>query len=332
MARRPRQDADDDTSAPDRRRGADLRRRLRVAAVLTVPVLAPVDGPGAAVHAAGSGSSLRSRCPSSPGRRGRSTAPPSARPGTARRRWTRSSRSAIVAATGWSLWALLFGGAGELGMSHDPVAVAPRASAAMATAVPELYFEVAAVVTTFLLAGRYAEHRSRRRAGDALRALLDLGAKDVALVVARADGRRTERGCRSTALAVGDEFVVRPGEKVATDGVVVSGTRALDTSLLTGEPVPGRRRPRRRGHRRDRQHVRRTSSCAPRASARRPGWRRSAAWSPRADRQGAGAAAGRPHLRGVRAGRPRPRARHAGRVAATGRAAPRRRSPPRSRC
>ena len=99
--------------------------------------------------------------------------------------------------------------------------------------VPELYFEVAAVVTTFLLAGRYAEHRSRRRAGDALRALLDLGAKDVSLLVGG-----TERRVPVGPAAVGDEFVVRPGEKVATDGVVVSGTSALDTSLLTGEPVP----------------------------------------------------------------------------------------------
>ena len=108
----------------------------------------------------------------------------------------------------------------------------PRA-AEEGMAVPELYFEVAAVVTTFLLAGRYAEHRSRRRAGDALRALLDLGAKDVSLLV---DG--TERRVPVDRLTVGDEFVVRPGEKVATDGVVVSGTSALDTSLLTGEPVP----------------------------------------------------------------------------------------------
>ena len=107
----------------------------------------------------------------------------------------------------------------------------PRAE--MGMAIPELYFEVAAVVTTFLLAGRYAEHRSRRRAGDALRALLDLGAKDVSLLVGG-----TERRVPVDRLQVGDEFVVRPGEKVATDGVVVSGTSALDTSLLTGEPVP----------------------------------------------------------------------------------------------
>jgi len=93
-------------------------------------------------------------------------------------------------------------------------------------------------VTTFLLAGRYAEHRSRRRAGDALRALLDLGAKDVSLLVTGPDGTRTEHRVPVSRLRVGDEFTVRPGEKVATDGVVVEGTSALDTSLLTGEPLP----------------------------------------------------------------------------------------------
>ncbi|MCL2464587.1 MAG: heavy metal translocating P-type ATPase, partial [Micrococcales bacterium] len=89
------------------------------------------------------------------------------------------------------------------------------------------------VVTTFLLAGRYAEHHARRRAGDALRALLDLGAKDVALLV---DG--VERRVPVFRLSVGDRFAVRAGEKIATDGVVVAGTAAIDTSLLTGEPVP----------------------------------------------------------------------------------------------
>jgi Cu+-exporting ATPase len=143
----------------------------------------------------------------------------------------------IVAATGWSLWALLLGGAGELGMTMTPT-LWPAADAGMGSHMPELYFEVAAVVTTFLLAGRYAEHRSRRRAGDALRALLDLGAKDVALLVAGPDGRRAEQRVPVERLRAGDEFAVRPGEKIATDGVVVSGTSAVDTSLLTGEPVP----------------------------------------------------------------------------------------------
>src|SRR5690606_522369 len=143
----------------------------------------------------------------------------------------------VVAATAWSLWALLLGGAGELGMRMTPT-LFPAAGAGHGTTMPELYFEVAAVVTTFLLAGRYAEHRPRRRAGDALRSLLDLGAKDVTLLETGPDGRRVERRVPVDRLAVGDEFAVRPGEKIATDGVVVSGSSAVDTSLLTGEPVP----------------------------------------------------------------------------------------------
>src|SRR5690606_29243927 len=93
----------------------------------------------------------------------------------------------VIAATLWSLWALLLGGAGEIGMRMQPT-FWPGAAAGATHAVPEIYFEVAAVVTTFLLAGRYAEHRSRRRAGDALRTLLDLGAKDAALLTTAADG------------------------------------------------------------------------------------------------------------------------------------------------
>ena len=148
----------------------------------------------------------------------------------------------VVAATGWSLWALLLGGAGHLGMTMHPT-LWPAAGTGH-TGAPELYFEVGAVVTTFLLAGRYAEHRARRRAGDALRALLDLGAKDV--TVLGDDGTASDStALDSTArrvpvdrLAVGMRFLVRPGEKVAADGVVVDGTSALDASLLTGEPVP----------------------------------------------------------------------------------------------
>ncbi|KZM77237.1 cation-translocating P-type ATPase [Cellulosimicrobium sp. I38E] len=148
----------------------------------------------------------------------------------------------VVAATLWSLWALLLGGAGELGMRMQPTLVPSRDT----MGPPELYFEVAAVVTTFLLAGRYAEHRSKRRAGDALRSLLELGAKDAERVALGPDGspRTGADGARVTErvpvadLAVGDVFVVRPGEKVATDGVVLEGSSAVDTSLLTGEPVP----------------------------------------------------------------------------------------------
>lgn len=138
----------------------------------------------------------------------------------------------VIAATVWSWWALLFGGAGQLGMTMHP-SLWPAASAGHA-GTPELYFEVGAVVTTFLLIGRYAEERARRRAGDALRALLDLGAKDVTVLGPDGAGRRVP----VDSLTVGTRFLVRPGEKVATDGLVLDGTSAVDASLLTGEPVP----------------------------------------------------------------------------------------------
>lgn len=229
-------DPDEDTSAPTDSRGDDLRRRLRAAVVLTVPVV------------------LLSMIPALQFRGWQWLVAVLALPVATWAAWpfhraaTRAARHGastmdtlvsigIVAASGWSLWALLLGGAGELGMTMSP-SLWPAADAHGEMAMPELYFEVAAVVTTFLLAGRYAEHRSRRRAGDALRALLDLGAKDVALLITGPDGRRTEQRVPIARLGVGDEFAVRPGEKVATDGVVVSGTSAVDTSLLTGEPVP----------------------------------------------------------------------------------------------
>ncbi|MGW3967653.1 heavy metal translocating P-type ATPase [Amycolatopsis sp. NPDC005003] len=116
----------------------------------------------------------------------------------------------VVAAVAWSLYALLFGA----GHHH-------------------LYFEVAAAVTTFILAGRYFEARSKRRAGAALRALMDLGAKDVTVV---RDGE--EHLVPIHHLRVDDVFVARPGEKIAADGVVTEGSSAVDTSMLTGEPVP----------------------------------------------------------------------------------------------
>ncbi len=152
----------------------------------------------------------------------------------------------IIAATLWSLWALLFGGAGVIGMRMHPTFVPSPGWAGTGDAGPELYFEVATVVTTFLLAGRAAEQRARRRAGDALRALLSLGAKSADRVLTSPDGtpvvgpdgaHRTEH-VPAAELRVGDLFTVRPGEKVATDGVVVDGVSAVDASLLTGEPVP----------------------------------------------------------------------------------------------
>jgi Cu+-exporting ATPase len=134
-----------------------------------------------------------------------------------------------LAALGWSLYALFFGDAGMPGMKMPFELVTERGAGA-----DEIYLEVAAVVTTFILAGRYFEARAKRRAGAALEALLDLGAKEVALL--DADG--TERRVPVERLAVGDRFVVRPGEKVATDGVVESGASAVDQSLVTGESVP----------------------------------------------------------------------------------------------
>ncbi|GAA0539715.1 heavy metal translocating P-type ATPase [Paractinoplanes ferrugineus] len=130
-----------------------------------------------------------------------------------------------LAAYGWSLWALFLGDAGMPGMTH-PFSLTASAGDA-------IYLEAAAGVTTFLLAGRYLEARAKRRAGDALRALLELGAKTVTV---RRDGR--EREIPASDLRVGDHFLVRPGEKVATDGVVLDGASALDLSLLTGESVP----------------------------------------------------------------------------------------------
>ncbi|PGH50304.1 copper-translocating P-type ATPase [Streptomyces sp. Ru87] len=134
-----------------------------------------------------------------------------------------------LAAFGWSLWALFLGDAGMPGMRHGFSFSVSRAEAASA-----LYLEVAAGVTTFILLGRWLEARSKRRAGAALRALMELGAKDVAVL--GPDGR--EERVPVGRLAVGTRFVVRPGEKIATDGRVVEGSSAVDVSMLTGESVP----------------------------------------------------------------------------------------------
>jgi P-type Cu+ transporter len=133
-----------------------------------------------------------------------------------------------LAALGWSLYALFWGTAGTPGMTHPFRFTVERTDGAS-----NIYLEVAAGVTTFILAGRYFEARSKRRAGAALRALLELGAKDVAV---RRDG--VEMRIPTEQLAVGDLFVVRPGEKIATDGVVEEGASAVDASMLTGESVP----------------------------------------------------------------------------------------------
>jgi P-type Cu+ transporter len=134
----------------------------------------------------------------------------------------------VLAAYGWSLYALFFGDAGMPGMRMS-FHLVPEAGGGSG----EIYLEVAAAVTTFILAGRYFEARAKRRSGAALRALLEMGAKDVAVL---RNGR--EERIAVDDLKVGEQFVVRPGEKIATDGVVVTGTSAVDASMLTGEPVP----------------------------------------------------------------------------------------------
>ncbi|MFE6754551.1 heavy metal translocating P-type ATPase [Streptomyces sp. NPDC057684] len=129
----------------------------------------------------------------------------------------------------WSVWALFFGTAGTPGMTH-----AFELTIARSDGAGNIYLEAAAGVTAFILAGRYFEARSKRKAGAALKALLELGAKNVTLV--REGGR--EETVPVSELKVGDRFLVRPGEKIATDGAVVEGASAVDASMLTGESVP----------------------------------------------------------------------------------------------
>jgi len=141
----------------------------------------------------------------------------------------------VISSTLWSWWALLWGGAGMLGMRMH-MSLIPRAAHA---GHAEIYFEGACMIVVFLLTGRYMEARARYRAGDALRSLLSMGAKEATLVsVDPATGERSEKVVPASSLQVGDLFAVRPGEKVATDGVIIEGSSALDTSLLTGESVP----------------------------------------------------------------------------------------------
>ncbi|MGI8728623.1 MAG: heavy metal translocating P-type ATPase [Solirubrobacteraceae bacterium] len=134
-----------------------------------------------------------------------------------------------IAAWSWSVVSLFFLGAGDPGLRHELSLVPTRGGPA-----GDVYFEIVGVVITFLLAGRTFEARAKRRAGDALRALIALGAKDASLL--SADG--SERRVPVSELSVGDRFVVRPGERIATDGEVVEGSSAVDNSLLTGESLP----------------------------------------------------------------------------------------------
>jgi Cu+-exporting ATPase len=137
-----------------------------------------------------------------------------------------------LAALGWSVYALFWGTAGVPGMTHPFRLTIERMDGAA-----NIYLEAAAGVTTFILAGRYFEARSKRRAGAALRALLELGAKEVAVLRDGPDGAVEER-VPVAQLAVGTRFVVRPGEKIATDGLIEDGRSAVDASMLTGESVP----------------------------------------------------------------------------------------------
>ncbi|WP_207455131.1 heavy metal translocating P-type ATPase [Herbiconiux sp. SYSU D00978] len=131
----------------------------------------------------------------------------------------------VLAASAWSLWALLFGGAGEPGMQME--------WRLFGSGENEIYLEVATAVTTFLLAGRYLEQRARRESGAALRALLELGAREATVL---RDGYEVR--VAASDLRVGEHFVVRPGERIAADGIVRDGASAVDQSLVTGESVP----------------------------------------------------------------------------------------------
>ncbi|MFI1783833.1 heavy metal translocating P-type ATPase, partial [Streptomyces rubiginosohelvolus] len=128
----------------------------------------------------------------------------------------------------WSVWALFFGTAGMVGMTHPFEFTIARSDGA-----GNIYLEAAAGVTAFILAGRYFEARSKRKAGAALKALMELGAKEVTVLRGG-----VETTIPTSALQVGDRFLVRPGEKIATDGTVVEGSSAVDASMLTGESVP----------------------------------------------------------------------------------------------
>ena len=137
----------------------------------------------------------------------------------------------IIASSTWSYWALFFGGAGTIGMKMN-MSLIPRMDHG---GHAELYFEAGTMIVVFLLGGRWAEATTRYRAGDALRQLLDLGAKEATLLTTNADGKRMETVVPARSLKIGDQFLVRPGEKIATDGVVIEGASAIDASLLTGE-------------------------------------------------------------------------------------------------
>jgi P-type Cu+ transporter len=222
-----RQTPDTEGASPDEDPAASLRRRLLISLALTVPVIAMAMIP-ALQFTNWQWLSLTLAAPvvvwgAWPFHQ---AAWANLRHGTATMDTLISMGT--IAAFGWSIYALFWGTAGMPGMTHPfELTISPT------DGTSNIYFEVAAGVTTFILAGRYFEARAKRRAGAALRALLELGAKDVAV---RRSG--VEQRIPIEQLVVGDEFVVRPGEKIATDGVVIEGTSAVDASMLTGESVP----------------------------------------------------------------------------------------------
>ncbi|MDO4606718.1 MAG: heavy metal translocating P-type ATPase, partial [Bowdeniella nasicola] len=228
-----------DTELPADTRAASLRRRFLICAALSLPVMALSMVPAwqftgwqwvvaaLALPVAGWGAWPFHRAAAQAARHGSSTMDTLVSLG-------------VLAATGWSVWALLWGGAGKLGMTMD-MTLLPRLSGSGGHAghhsVPELYFESAAMVTTFLLAGRWAETRARHRAGAALRDLLELGAKEATRVRERG-GVVVEESIPAAQVRPGDLLRIRPGEKMPADGAVVEGASAVDTSMITGEMEP----------------------------------------------------------------------------------------------
>ncbi|MCT1433514.1 heavy metal translocating P-type ATPase [Dietzia maris] len=222
--------ATDDTAAPDR--VDELRQRVIISAVLSIPVIAMAMVP-ALQFTNWQWLSLTLAAPVIVW-----GAWPFHRAAAINLRHGAFTMDTLVslgtsAAFLWSLYALFFGHAGMPGMTHGfEFSLSPSDGAG------DIYLEAAAGVTTFILLGRYFEARSKRTAGAALRSLLELGAKDVAVLRGGVDGGRVETRIPVEDLQVDDEFVVRPGEKIATDGEIVDGASAVDPSMVTGESVP----------------------------------------------------------------------------------------------
>ena len=189
-----------------------------------------------------------------------------------------------LSAFAWSLYALFIGDAGVAGMKMTFDLTIARGSG-----TDDIYLEVASAVTTFILAGRYFEARAKRRSGAALRTLLELGAKEVTVL---RDGR--EERIAVDRLVVGDRFVARPGEKIATDGVIEDGTSAIDSSLLTGESVPVEVGPGDNRHRRHGQRRWPPGGARHQGRCRHPVGADGASRNRGPERQGRGSAPGRP--------------------------------------